>query len=83
MYVAPLLEAQTQTVRRSFHSAWRTSFKTFMGLPTSLPAATLNRILHSSEATCSEAAERNVQKILRRFGDDAIGDHQPANQVHE
>jgi hypothetical protein len=72
MYVAPLLETQNLTVRRSFHSAWRTSFKTFMGLPTSLPTVILDRILSNSEETCSEAAERNVQKIRRRFGHDAI-----------
>ncbi len=55
-------------MHRSFHSAWRTSFKTFMGLPTVI----LNRILINSEETCSEAAEHNAQKICRRFGQDAI-----------
>ncbi len=39
-----------------------------MGLPTVI----LNRILINSEETCSEAAERNAQKIRRRFGHDAI-----------
>jgi hypothetical protein len=44
----------------------------FMGLPTSLPAVILDRIFSNSEETCSEAAERNAQKIRRRFGHDAI-----------
>ncbi len=60
------------TVHGSFHSTWRTSFKTFMGLPTSLPAVILNRILSNSEETCSEATERNAHKIRRRIGHDAI-----------
>jgi hypothetical protein len=72
MYVAPLLETQTQTTRKNFHSAWRQSFKTFLGLPTALPSAVLERILHNSELTCSDAAKRNAQKISRRFGDRAI-----------
>ncbi len=59
-------------MRRSFHSDWRISFKTFMGLPTSLPAVMLNRILSNLEETCSEAAERNAQKTRRRFGHDTI-----------
>jgi hypothetical protein len=59
-------------MHRSFYSAWRTSFKTFMGLPTSLPAVILNGISSNSEETCSEAAERNVQKIRGHFGNDAI-----------
>ncbi len=57
---------------RSFDSAWCTSFKTFMGLPTSLPTVILDRILSNSEETCSEAAERNAQKIRIHFGHDAI-----------
>ncbi len=43
-----------------------------MGLPTSLPAVILYRILSNSEETCSEVAERNVQKIGRHFCHDAI-----------
>jgi hypothetical protein len=43
-----------------------------MELPTSLPAVILDRILSNSEETYSEAAERDVQKICRRFGHDAI-----------
>ncbi len=59
-------------MRCSFHSGWRTSFKIFMGLPTSLPAAIRDRILSNSEETCSEAAECNAQKIRRHFGHDEI-----------
>ncbi len=59
-------------MRRSFHSAWHISFKTFMGLSNSLPAVILERILRNSEAICSEATERNAQNICRRFGHDAI-----------
>ena len=53
MYVAPLLETQTQTTQKRFHSAWRKSFKTFMGLPVCLPGAILRQLLHNSETTCS------------------------------
>ncbi len=57
---------------RSFHSAWRTWLKTFMGLPTSLPVVILDKILSNLEDSCSETAEHNAQKIRRRFGHDAI-----------
>ena len=44
------------------------SFKNILRLPNCLPAVTLDKILHSSEITCSEAAERNARKIRYRFG---------------
>jgi hypothetical protein len=43
-----------------------------MGLPTLLPAGILDRILNNSEATYSEAAERNAIKISRRFGRNGV-----------
>ncbi len=39
-----------------------------MGLSISLLADIRDRILHNSEATCSEAAERNAIKICSRYG---------------
>ena len=76
MYVAPLLETQTQTTQKRFHSACHSkSFKTFMGLPVCLPGAILRQILHDSEATCSEAAERDAVKIRRRFAEGEVFNH--------
>ena len=81
--VAPLLETQTKTTQNSFHAAWRMSFKTFLGLPACTPAAVLNRILHSSEITCSEAAQRNAAKIARRFGGEAITRDEPIQESQQ
>ena len=68
-YIASLLKTQ---MRRQFHSAWRQSFKLFMGLPSGMRSTVLQTILHNSDETCSEAAERNAEKIARRFGIDAL-----------
>ncbi len=37
-----------------------------------MPAVILDRILSNSEETCSDAAERNAQKIRTSFGNDVI-----------
>jgi hypothetical protein len=49
LYTAPIIETQTKTLQKSFHSLWRNSFKQFMGLPSNLPSETLERIFHSTE----------------------------------
>jgi hypothetical protein len=54
-----------------------------MGLQTSLPAVVLDRILGNSEETYSEAAERNAQKIRRRFGHNAINRTDLDDDDHE
>jgi hypothetical protein len=67
-----VIEISKLKVKFEYVSSWCNSFKTFMDLPTSLPAVIFDRILNNSEQTCSEAAERNAQKIRRRFGHDTI-----------
>ncbi len=46
IYTAPVIETQTQTIQKRFHSSWRNSFKQFMGLPSNLPSNILERIFH-------------------------------------
>jgi hypothetical protein len=56
------------------------SFKNFLELPNCLPATTLDKILHSSEVTCSVAAERNARKIRSRFGCESTAENAQASE---
>jgi hypothetical protein len=57
------------------------SLKRFMGLPSSLPQDVLNKIMHSTVATCSESAERNARKVVQRFGDNVLAQQQQAENT--
>ncbi len=68
LYTAPVIETKTKTLQKSFHFLWRNSFKQFMGLPSSLPSETLERILHSTEQICAIANAKKRRKVSTRFG---------------
>jgi len=68
LYTAPIIETQTKTLQKSFHSLWRNSFKQFMGLPSNLPSETLERIFHSTEQICAIANAKTRRKVSTRFG---------------
>jgi hypothetical protein len=65
LYTAPIIEAQTKTLQKSFHSLWRNSFKQFMGLPANLPSETLERILHSTEHICRETNQYRKRRMTK------------------
>jgi len=51
------------------------SFKNFLGLPNCLPAVTLDKILHSSDAIWFKSEECNARKIRYRFGCETTADN--------
>jgi hypothetical protein len=68
LYTAPVIETQTKTLQKSFHSLWRNSFKQFMGLPSNLSSEMLERILHCKNQICAIANAKTRRKVSTRFG---------------
>jgi hypothetical protein len=68
---------------QKFNAAWRMSFNRFLGLPSILPNTVLQKILHSTEATCSEAAARNARKVIQRFEEGFLTNLSEDNEEEE
>jgi hypothetical protein len=68
LYTAPIIETQTKTLQKSFHSLWRNCFQQFMGLPSNLPSKTLERIFYFKHQICAIANAKTRRKVSTRFG---------------
>ncbi len=66
LYTEPIIETQTKTLEKSFHSLWRKSFKQFMG--SNLPSETLERIFYFKNQICAIANAKTRRKVSTRFG---------------
>ncbi len=67
VYVASVVQTQTQTFQNQFHSSWRSSFKQFLGLPINLPSPILNQIFDNTVEFCDQARRRVENKVIWRF----------------